>query len=188
MSPRQKNLRKLLELPKTKGFNPFGSNVNVSLDPVYLLLEEYEALKLCDYDQLTHHQAAVEMNVSRPTFTRIYASTRKKLAKAFVEGRSLLIEGGKVYFDSTWYHCQQCNCHFNNPEMHTAIESCPLCGSDRFKQVVVEEDNCNSELNSGDSCICPNCGYEKKHQFGNPCMIQICPECNTAMKRKTNNN
>ena len=38
------------------------------------------------------------MNVSRPTLTRIYAKARKTVAEAFVEGKSLVIEGGSVDF------------------------------------------------------------------------------------------
>ena len=94
------------------------------------LYEEYEALRLCDYDMLNHHGASEAMAVSRPTFTRIYSSARRKLATAFVEGRQILIEGGKVYFDSDWYECKKCSCYFNNPEKEKFAEKCPLCGSD----------------------------------------------------------
>jgi len=69
------------------------------------------------------------MEVSRPTFTRIYSSARQKMAKAIVEGLKITIEGGKVYFDSNWYHCNKCNCDFNNPEKNIEISKCPLCGS-----------------------------------------------------------
>jgi hypothetical protein len=50
------------------------------------------------------------MGVSRPTYIRIYASALQKIAKAFVEGRLIFIEGGKVYFDSDWYRCNTCEC------------------------------------------------------------------------------
>jgi Zn finger protein HypA/HybF involved in hydrogenase expression len=93
------------------------------------LYEEYEALRLSDFNNLNHHQASQEMGVSRPTFTRIYASALQTIAKAFVEGRQISIEGGKVYFDSNWYHCENCTCYFNNPEKVQQIKNCPLCGS-----------------------------------------------------------
>jgi Zn finger protein HypA/HybF involved in hydrogenase expression len=69
------------------------------------------------------------MGVSRPTFTRIYASALRKIAKAFVEGKQISIEGGKVYFDSDWFQCVTCKCYFNNPEKEEKPETCPLCGS-----------------------------------------------------------
>ncbi len=98
-------------------------------EPVTLLYEEYEALRLCDYDMLNHNQASEIMSVSRPTYTRIYAAARRKVAKAFVEGRQIVISGGKVYFDSDWYHCTACKCSFNNPDKEMAVDCCPLCSS-----------------------------------------------------------
>ena len=184
MNQRRKCLRKLLEPPKIKGFNPFGGDINVNAEPVNLLFEEYEALKLCDYDLLTHFQASIEMNVSRPTFTRIYAATRKKLAKAFVEGRSLTIEGGKVYFDTIWYTCRKCGSQFNNPKMETPITNCPLCNSIEFSAVESDTKADNVDPGPAGICICPKCGFEQPHQIGIPCMDESCPKCNASMKRK----
>lgn len=184
MSPRRTNLRKLLEPPKIKGYKPFGSEISPTNEPVYLLFEEYEALKLCDYDRMNHHQASELMNVSRPTFTRIYASVRQKLATAFVEGRTISIEGGKVYFDSSWYSCNSCRCHFNNPDASNTIECCPLCGSDKIKPEQGELDVCQSNIAELDLCVCPKCGYEIQHQHGNPCKQEPCPKCNAPMHRK----
>lgn len=133
MSPRIKTLRKVLNPPIIKGFKPYGPETgkqNAGL--VILLFEEYEALRLCDYDKCNHYQASVMMGVSRPTFTRIYASALQKIAIAFVEGKQISIEGGKVYFDSDWYQCSGCGCNFNNPEREKAIEKCPLCGSNQI--------------------------------------------------------
>ena len=130
MSPRIKRPRKVLNPPIIKGFKPFGPGIaNLNPEPVFLLFEEYEALRLCDFDMVIHNEASIIMGVSRPTFTRIYAAARQKIALAFVEGRQITIEGGKVYFDSDWYHCNKCGCDFNNPEKEKDVERCPLCGS-----------------------------------------------------------
>ena len=69
-----------------------------SAEPVVLLYEEYEALRLADYDALKHDEAAVKMKVSRPTFARIYENVRKKIAKAFVESRPIKFDAGCAYF------------------------------------------------------------------------------------------
>lgn len=133
MSPRNKRLRKVFTLPLIKGYKPFGPDIFPDhKESVVMLLEEYEAIKLCDYDMLNHEHASKAMHISRPTFTRVYASARQKIASAFVEGRPISIEGGKVYFDSDWYHCHSCHCYFNNPEMENKIEACPLCGNMSF--------------------------------------------------------
>ncbi len=186
MSPRVKLIRKVLNPPVITGFKPYGpESANNNQETVFLLYEEYEALRLCDYDNYNHHNASVIMGISRPTFTRIYSSTRRKIAKAFVEGRQISIEGGKVYFDSDWYHCQNCNCYFNNPEREKELENCPLCNSLFFTgydydNTINEQD---TEQNS-DYCICPGCGFEQQHQKGMPCSREVCPKCNTFMKRK----
>lgn len=131
MAPRSKTPRKISDIPMIKGFRPYGgTGKKNSHKVVNLLLEEYEALKLSDYDHKNHKDAAVEMGVSRPTFTRIYASGLEKLAKAFVEGTGIVIEGGHVYFDSDWYFCKICNCRFNNPEKESEPNCCPLCGAE----------------------------------------------------------
>jgi predicted DNA-binding protein (UPF0251 family) len=109
---------------------PYGGNEPAGDgDPVFLEYEEYEAIRLCDHEGLNHVQASFLMNVSRPTLTRIYASARQKVAEALVVGKQLIIEGGKVYFDSEWHHCAACRCYFNHPEKQQAVEACPLCGS-----------------------------------------------------------
>lgn len=187
MTPRIKTLRKVSNLPVIKGFKPYGhESGKPNLEPVNLLYEEYEAIRLSDYDNLNHHQASVMMAVSRPTFTRIYASALQKVAKAFVEGRQIFIEGGKVYFDSDWYHCKKCKCYFNNPEKEKVIENCPLCGSksiDKFdyenNQENFADDNCDA------MCICPDCGFKKKHEYGIPCSREVCPKCKTKLIRKS---
>ncbi|MDD3876673.1 MAG: DUF134 domain-containing protein [Bacteroidales bacterium] len=189
MSPRLKRLRKVLSPPTVKGFKPFGQDVVIDKkEPIIIYYEEYEALRLCDYDKLNHHQASVFMSVSRPTFTRVYASVRQKIAMAFVESRPMLIEGGKVYFDSDWYHCNTCHCYFNNPEKNVAITVCGLCGSQDFINFDFDNtENYFDDDRANDICICPNCGLKKQHQLGIPCSEEICPVCQNVMKRKRKN-
>ena len=103
MSPRIRILRKVLNPPIINGFRPYGQeSEKLNLESINLLYEEYEAIRLSDYDALNHHEASIIMGVSRPTFTRIYGSALQKVAKAFVEGRQITIKGGQVYFDSDW--------------------------------------------------------------------------------------
>lgn len=148
-------LRKVLNVPVIKGFKPYGPDSGMQhLEPVNLLYEEYEAIRLSDYDHLNHQQASEMMGVSRPTFTRIYASALQNMAKALVEGRQLSIEGGKVYFDSDWYECQQCQCNFNNPEKEKEMGSCPLCGSNQIRRFDV--DNALGLMLSSETSLCNN--------------------------------
>ncbi|MDD2278075.1 MAG: DUF134 domain-containing protein [Bacteroidales bacterium] len=188
MSPRVRKLRKVLNPPLIKGFKPYGREVEgqSNKEPILLLFEEYEALRLCDYDMYTHHEASVMMGVSRPTFTRIYARVRQKIAKAFVEGHQISIEGGKVYFDSDWHQCHTCKCYFNNPFREIETSSCPLCGNNSISSFDIEAEIMSNTdfVDDQDVCICIDCGYEKPHKFRVPCSQEICPKCNAQMKRK----
>ena len=143
MSPRKLVPRKISSPPKIKGFKPYGISEELEKsDIITLQFEEYEALKMCDYDQLNHCEAAAIMNISRPTFTRIYATARQKMVKALVEGLQISIEGGKIYFDSDWYHCTGCTCHFNNPDKEREVLVCPLCGKKEFHKVEEKNPGC----------------------------------------------
>jgi rRNA maturation endonuclease Nob1 len=75
------------------------------------------------------------MAVSRPTLTRIHSKAMQKIAEALVLGKQIIIEGGKIYFDSEWYSCYACGCFFNNPEKQIEIKECPLCGSSDFSAI-----------------------------------------------------
>lgn len=133
MSPRPIRLRKISNPPVISGFKPYGTkNSQARPDIVFLNIEEYEAIRLCDFEMLNHQQASLIMDVSRPTLTRIYSKARQKLAEALVLGKQIIIEGGKVYFDSEWFSCKNCGSYFNNPEKQLEIKECPLCGSSSF--------------------------------------------------------
>ena len=185
MSARRKRARRVLNPPSVKGFKPYGvdSDLNPSAVSVNLLIEEYEAMRLCDYDGLSHHQASLLMDVSRPTFTRIYAAALRKLAVAFVEGRQIAIEGGKVYFDSDWHQCNSCECFFSHPHKHLPIEVCPLCGSQDISDFDMPEEADNAIFNEN-QCVCSQCQHEQAHHSGKPCKEEVCPKCGHFMKRK----
>jgi len=128
--PRIKALRTLQELPTVKGFRPLWMRPNYR-SAVVMQLEEYEAIRLMDYENLTHEQAAEKMGVSRPTVTRIYEQARKKLATALVEGRSFLIEGGEIQLSGVHFYCEACQAKFSRSVQDSQITACPQCGSQR---------------------------------------------------------
>jgi predicted DNA-binding protein (UPF0251 family) len=154
---------------------------------VFLHLEEYEVIRLCDFENMSHHDAAHVMDVSRPTLTRIYAKARAKIADALVNGKQLIIEGGKIYFDSDWHKCIGCGCFFNQPDKNISVVKCPLCGSEKIE---------NTEPGAGerymspskpvDICMCPECGFKKAHEPSHPCKEEICPVCSSPLMRKNN--
>jgi predicted DNA-binding protein (UPF0251 family) len=118
--------------PHFKGYRPIGLPEENS--PVVLNYEEYEAIRLSDFELHGQVEAALEMSISRPTFARIYESARRKVAQAFVLGKPIVFEGGKVYFDSEWYACNHCGCWFNQPAKEEKVICCALCGSPDIEQ------------------------------------------------------
>lgn len=129
--PRPKRIRRMINPPHFKGFKPIGLTED---PPVVLHYEEYEAIRLSDFELHGQVESARIMNVSRPTFARIYESARRKVAQAFVQGKPIVFEGGKVYFDSEWYSCKSCGCWFNHPSREEEVVHCALCGSTEFEQ------------------------------------------------------
>ena len=61
---------------------------------VVLTMDEYEFLRLVDFERRTHEQCAELMDVSRTTVTEIYETARFKLADSIVNGKRLEIAGG----------------------------------------------------------------------------------------------
>lgn len=114
-----------------EGFKPFGVPMR-ELESVVLLYEEYEAIRLADYENLTHEEAAEKMNISRPTFTRLYDKARKSVAKAFVEGKAIIIRGGTYITDDNWYKCH--SCHETTISVKPA-KTCRKCESDDITQL-----------------------------------------------------
>jgi predicted DNA-binding protein (UPF0251 family) len=152
---------------------------------VNLLYEEYEAIVLADYENLSQGEAAIRMDVSRPTFTRIYDSARKKIARAFAESLSIVIEGGSVAFDGEWYRCASCHNSFSIPVEGHFNGKCPVCLSEdlvHLNRIIVKEDDGDvpPHRQSG-YCICPSCGMKLSHQAGVPCRTLSCPVCKTKM-------
>jgi predicted DNA-binding protein (UPF0251 family) len=106
MARPEKN-RRVCKPPKMKGFKPFGIP-RCKLEIVKLTVEEYESIRLVNYEMLQQKEAAILMNVSRPTLTRIYNKALKNITKAFVEGKAIEIDGGNFEFDTEWYRCKRC--------------------------------------------------------------------------------
>jgi uncharacterized protein len=170
--PNRKRLKKVGIPPPMEGFRPFGLPLK-DLEPVVLFIEEYEAIRLTDYENLNQEEAAERMNISRPTFTRLYEKARKNIAKAFVEGKAILIQGGTYITDDYWYKCRDCN------EVMIAlkpIDQCRKCDSENIAQ-----------LNNPDRteyCICVSCNTRVPHVENVPCRTQKCPNCGKTLLRE----
>ncbi|MCF8368630.1 MAG: DUF134 domain-containing protein [Bacteroidales bacterium] len=130
---RTKHLRKVVTPPRFKGYKPYGKDI-FNKGKVELLYEEFEAIKLADYDLLNHQQACVLMGVSRPTFARIYKSARIKIATALVDVKEITTVYGSAIPDRNWFFCKGCQARFTLPETFKD-KNCPLCKSSSISKM-----------------------------------------------------
>jgi predicted DNA-binding protein (UPF0251 family) len=93
--PRPCCLRHIGFTPNVGLFKPAGVPA-CAQEQVTLTLDEVEALRLADLDGLYQEQAAEQMKISRPTFSRIVENARRKVADALIHGKALRLEGGAV--------------------------------------------------------------------------------------------
>lgn len=85
--------RRVNYVPSITYFKPAGIPLR-ELEEVCLSIEELEAIRLKDIEDLEQEQCAQKMNISRPTFVRVLDSARKKVADALIKGKAIKIEGG----------------------------------------------------------------------------------------------
>nr|A9A6A5.1 RecName: Full=UPF0251 protein MmarC6_0272 [Methanococcus maripaludis C6] len=98
---RPKIPRLISEEPQFKLFKPAGTP-GIELESEVLTFEELESLRLVDYLNQPHEEAADAMGISRRVFWNILKSARKKVADALINGKMIDIGGG-------YYKIRECN-------------------------------------------------------------------------------
>ena len=84
-----------------------------------------------DLEGLEQEEGAKRMNVSRPTFQRVLASARQKIADALLNGKAIKIEGGNFEMAIRRFRCH------NGHEWDVPFEvmmakppqACPSCNT-----------------------------------------------------------
>jgi len=124
---KSKKCRLVSELPGVTYFKPAGIPFRF-LSEVRLSVEEAEALRLKELENLEQVEAAVRMGISRPTFQRVLSAARKKVADAILNGKAIRIEGGSFQLTGISLTCPRGHVWVsgldgqeNNPG------ACPLC-------------------------------------------------------------
>lgn len=81
-------------------FKPAGIPMR-DLEEVSLGIDELEAIRLADMEELYQTDAADKMGVSRQTFGNIVKSAHKKIATALISGNAIRVErGAPVHFSA----------------------------------------------------------------------------------------
>ena len=90
MSPRPIKPRRVSFDPNVTYFKPRAIPLSM-LEEIDLKVDELEALRLCDLENLEQKEAAKKMKISQSTLSRILRSARKKIAEALIEGKAIKI-------------------------------------------------------------------------------------------------
>jgi uncharacterized protein len=131
---RPEKCRKICNPPIMKGFKPFGI-AGCGRGAVILKFEEYESIRLINYEMLSQGEASGQMDVSRPTLTRIYNRALKQIAKSFVEGKVLEIEGGNYSLEKEWFRCKKCFKLIQGEENHKKCNNCTGFGENELTRL-----------------------------------------------------
>ena len=91
--PRPKKCRRICAMPLHTEFSPRDGGEG---GPVEMTVDEYESIRLLDYQGLRQEEAAEQMGVARTTVQAIYNTARQKIARCLVEGCPLRIVGGDI--------------------------------------------------------------------------------------------
>ncbi|MDP8315380.1 MAG: DUF134 domain-containing protein [Candidatus Celaenobacter antarcticus] len=129
---RPRKIRRVSKPPICSRFKPVGIPARL-LDVVDLSVDEYEALRLADYEGLEHKEAAEKMGISRPTFTRLIDQARKKFASGIIEGKEISIEGGNFQFLQHVARCRNCGSTYNYTQH--APDKCPECNEEDLENL-----------------------------------------------------
>jgi predicted DNA-binding protein (UPF0251 family) len=97
-------------MPSVNRFGPLSGCRNEG-EVIQMTVDEYETIRLIDLEGMNQEACAAHMNVARTTVQGIYLEARRKLAKALVEGKVLLIDGGDYHLcDGTGTGCYKGGC------------------------------------------------------------------------------
>lgn len=136
--PKPKKTRFVQQPPAAVYFKPQGIPL-FQLEQVVLDVDEFEAIRLVDYEGLHLENAAKRLQVSRATCARIIDSAHHKIGTALTHGYAIRIEGGSFVLGKNRYRCRDCGSRWDieigdrtGPGRAVA---CPACRSDRVQDI-----------------------------------------------------
>ncbi|MCH1982328.1 DUF134 domain-containing protein [Ruminococcus sp. OA3] len=91
--PRPCKRRRICGMPQNRRFLP-SDIIQEKKATVIMGLDEYETIRLIDFEGMNQEECARSMEVARTTVQAIYNSARRKLAECLVEGKELYVDGG----------------------------------------------------------------------------------------------
>ncbi len=130
--PRRKRHRYVHQEPPISVYKPAGIPIK-ELDEILITLDEYEAMRLADFEGMNQREACEIMQISQSTFNRVLAAARKKIAQGIVEGHVLRIEGGRYILSDGSGGLQCTECGYRLDMKKDDGRSCPKCKSSKIR-------------------------------------------------------
>jgi predicted DNA-binding protein (UPF0251 family) len=125
--PRPKYCRKVGCVPDRNYFKPRGIPASI-LEEIVLTLDEFEAIRLADFEGLYQEDGARKMDISRQTFGRILDGAHEKIADVLIIGKALKIEGGEVSIGQVQrVRCPRCRREYELSPSSGSAYGCPHC-------------------------------------------------------------
>ncbi len=125
---RPRKCRRVWFEPGITYFKPRGVPL-ADLEEVSLTVDELEAIRFKDLEELEQKEAAEKMGISQPTFHRLLESARKKIADALVNGKAIKIHGGNYEMAARKFKCYNCGNEWEEPYGTGRPAKCPKCSS-----------------------------------------------------------
>jgi predicted DNA-binding protein (UPF0251 family) len=147
---RQKLKRKEIKMPrpfkcrrvrcriKENFFKPCGIPFE-NLEEIQLTIDELEAIRLADLQELYQEEAAEKMGISRQTFGNIIKSAHKKIADFLINAKLLKIEGGAINIKTRKFVCFDCKNVWEVPFGVLRHKVCPKCQSSNIHRAEEEK-------------------------------------------------
>ncbi|ADN02458.1 DUF134 domain-containing protein [Spirochaeta thermophila] len=132
--PRPARPRRVMSLPRHLVYKPAGVPL-AELAVVGLSLDECEALRLVDLEDLSQEDAARLMGVSRQTVSSIVRTARRKVAEALVTGKALRVEAGPVDYPAPLhFRCRKCGHQWEGSLAPESVKA-RGCGHEEFVEL-----------------------------------------------------
>jgi len=169
---RRKGFRRIRFYPEANYFRPRGVPASY-LKEVVLGEDEWEALRLADFEGLEQTESAKQMKISQSTFQRILKKGRKKTACALVLSRAIILKGGEE-------EMVRPRRGLGGRGLGRGLGQSRGLGQGRGRM------GGPLAAGPGGKCVCtnPECKMEVAHQVGVPCFQVKCEKCGSPMIRK----
>lgn len=110
---RPRKHKNICSIPTLQSFN----KNRTSKEQVNITIDEFEVIRLIDYEGLTQMECAKQMQVARTTITSVYDNVRYKISDSIINNKEIVINGGDFEICKNITHC--CG--------HCGKSKCPRC-------------------------------------------------------------